>query len=344
MIRAVDEHQDLLRASVASAGNDHRLGGNEAPPAIVSMFVGDDIERILDAIVNKADFSPDGGGYMDVGASAIPKFRRDATATDRNRTSPFAFTGNKFEFRMPGSSFSIAEPNIVLNTIVADALADFADELERAESFDYAAMRLIRRTIREHRRIVFNGNNYTDAWVEEAGRRGLLNLTNAVDALARLADAPNEALFARHGVYNGAELRSRQEILLEEYAKEIRIEALTMLDMVRRSILPVLAEGTRRLAEGASLKRGLGVQDAYESRALEQLGALMTQISDAALALDRAVAQIPEGTMLDRAAYCRDEVLERMRALRAPVDEAELAADARAWPFPTYSEMLFSVQ
>ena len=183
---------------------------------------------------------------------------------------------------MPGSSFSIAEPNIVLNTIVADALADFADELERAESFDYAAMRLIRRTIREHRRIVFNGNNYTDAWVEEAGRRGLLNLTNAVDALARLADAPNEALFARHGVYNGAELRSRQEILLEEYAKEIRIEALTMLDMVRRSILPVLAEGTRRLAEGASLKRGLGVADAYESRALEQPGALMTQISDAA--------------------------------------------------------------
>ena len=342
VIRAVDEHQDLLRASVASAGNDHRLGGNEAPPAIVSMFVGDDIERILDAIVNKADFSPDGGGYMDVGASAIPKFRRDAT--DRNRTSPFAFTGNKFEFRMPGSSFSIAEPNIVLNTIVADALADFADELESAESFDYAVMHLVRRTIREHRRIVFNGNNYTDEWVEEAGRRGLLNLTNAVDALARLADAPNEALFARHGVYNGAELRSRQEILLEEYAKEIRIEALTMLDMVRRSILPVLAEGTRRLAEGASLKRGLGVADAYESRALEQLSGLMAQISDEARALDRAVAQIPAGTMLDRAAYCRDVVLERMRALRAPVDEAELIADARAWPFPTYAEMLFSVQ
>ena len=342
VIRAVDEHQDLLRASVASAGNDHRLGGNEAPPAIVSMFVGDDIERILDAIVNKADFSPDGGGYMDVGASAIPKFRRDAT--DRNRTSPFAFTGNKFEFRMPGSSFSIAEPNIVLNTIVADALADFADELERAESFDYAVMHLVRRTIREHRRIVFNGNNYTDEWVEEAGRRGLLNLTNAVDALARLADAPNEALFARHGVYNGAELRSRQEILLEEYAKEIRIEALTMLDMVRRSILPVLAEGTRRLAEGASLKRGLGVADAYESRALEQLSGLMAQISDEARALDRAVAQIPAGTILDRAAYCRDVVLERMRALRAPVDEAELIADARAWPFPTYAEMLFSVQ
>ncbi len=201
-------------------------------------------------------------------------------------------------------------------------------------SFDYAVMHLVRRTIREHRRIVFNGNNYTDEWVEEAGRRGLLNLTNAVDALARLADAPNEALFARHGVYNGAELRSRQEILLEEYAKEIRIEALTMLDMVRRSILPVLAEGTRRLAEGASLKRGLGVADAYESRALEQLSGLMAQISDEARALDRAVAQIPAGTMLDRAAYCRDVVLERMRALRAPVDEAELIADARAWPVP----------
>ena len=291
MIRAVDDHQDLLRASVASAGNDHRLGGNEAPPAIVSMFVGDDVERILDAIVNKADFSPDGGDYMDVGISAIPKFRRDTT--DRNRTSPFAFTGNKFEFRMPGSSFSIAEPNIVLNTIVADALADFADELERADSFDYAVMHLIRRTIREHRRIVFNGNNYTDEWVEEARRRGLLNLNNAVDALSHLADAQNEALFARHGIYTGAELHSRQEIMLEEYGKEVRIEALTMLDMVRRGILPALAGGTRKLAEGVTLKRGLGMADGYESRTLERLSSLMTQIADAAEALDCAIARMP---------------------------------------------------
>ncbi len=342
MIRAVDDHQDLLRASVASAGNDHRLGGNEAPPAIVSMFVGDDVERILDAIVNKADFSPDGGDYMDVGISAIPKFRRDTT--DRNRTSPFAFTGNKFEFRMPGSSFSIAEPNIVLNTIVADALADFADELERADSFDYAVMHLIRRTIREHRRIVFNGNNYTDEWVEEARRRGLLNLNNAVDALSHLADAQNEALFARHGIYTGAELHSRQEIMLEEYGKEVRIEALTMLDMVRRGILPALAGGTRKLAEGVTLKRGLGMADGYESRTLERLSSLMTQIADAAEALDCAIARMPAETHLRRAAYCRDVVLERMRALRAPVDEAELLADARTWPFPTYAEMLFSVQ
>ncbi len=342
MIRAVDDHQDLLRASVASAGNDHRLGGNEAPPAIVSMFVGDDVERILDAIVNKADFSPDGGDYMDVGISAIPKFRRDTT--DRNRTSPFAFTGNKFEFRMPGSSFSIAEPNIVLNTIVADALADFADELERADSFDYAVMHLIRRTIREHRRIVFNGNNYTDEWVEEARRRGLLNLNNAVDALSHLADAQNEALFARHGIYTGAELHSRQEIMLEEYGKEVRIEALTMLDMVRRGILPALAGGTRKLAEGVTLKRGLGMADGYESRTLERLSSLMTQIADAAEALDCAIARMPAETHLRRAAYCRDVVLERMRALRAPVDEAELLADARTWPFTTYAEILFSVQ
>ena len=341
VIRAVDEHQDLLRISVSSAGNDHRLGGNEAPPAIVSMFVGDDLEVVLDAIVNKSDFNPEEGDYMDVGIGTIPKFRRDAT--DRNRTSPFAFTGNKFEFRMPGSSFSIAEPNVVLNTIVADVLRDFADELEKAESFEYAVMHLIRKTIREHRRIVFNGNNYTQEWIEEAQRRGLLNYANAVDAIAHYTDPKNVELFARHGVYTETELHSRQEILLEEYGKVIHIEALTMLDMVRREILPALSGFTMKLAQAASLKCSLGVEDAYEARTLEKLSELMRRIDEGAEALDEAVKATPSDTQLHRALFSRDEILTRMEALRKPVDEAELIAGAKEWPFPTYSELLFSV-
>ena len=341
VIRAVDDHQDLLRISISSAGNDHRLGGNEAPPAIVSMFVGDDLEVILDAIVNKADFNPDEGSYMDVGIDTIPKFRRDST--DRNRTSPFAFTGNKFEFRMPGSSLSIAEPNIVLNTIVADVLSDFADELEKAESFDYAVMHLIRKTIREHRRIVFNGNNYTEEWVQEAERRGLLNFTNAVDALTHFTDEKNIRLFERHGIYTAAELRSRQEIMLEEYSKEIHIEALTMLDMVRREILPALSGFTRKLGEGAQAKKALGVEDCYEMWALKKLSGLMTQMVYGAEALNEALDGAPMDSRLRRAVYSRDEILTRMCALREPVDAAELIVGAKDWPYPTYSELLFSV-
>ncbi|MGN0802107.1 MAG: glutamine synthetase III [Candidatus Faecivicinus sp.] len=341
VIRAVDENQDLLRISISSAGNDHRLGGNEAPPAIVSMFVGDDLEVILDAIVNKADFNPEEGSYMDVGIDIIPKFRRDST--DRNRTSPFAFTGNKFEFRMPGSSLSIAEPNIVLNTIVADVLKDFADELEQAESFDYAVMHLIRRTIREHRRIVFNGNNYTEEWVEEARRRGLLNYSNAVDALMHFVDEKNVRLFERHGIYTEAELHSRQEIMLEEYSKEIHIEALTMLDMVRRDILPALTEFTRRLGEGAQVKKALGVAADYEAQTLQKLSGLMTEIFNGAEALDEAERNAPMDARIHRAVYSRDVILSRMRALREPVDAAELIVGAKDWPYPTYSELLFSV-
>lgn len=341
VIRAVDENQDLLRISISSAGNDHRLGGNEAPPAIVSMFVGDDLEVILDAIVNKADFNPEEGSYMDVGIDIIPKFRRDST--DRNRTSPFAFTGNKFEFRMPGSSLSIAEPNIVLNTIVADVLKDFADELEQAESFDYAVMHLIRKTIREHRRIVFNGNNYTEEWVEEARRRGLLNYSNAVDALMHFVDEKNVRLFERHGIYTEAELHSRQEIMLEEYSKEIHIEALTMLDMVRRDILPALSEFTRRLGDGAQVKKALGVAADYETQTLQKLSGLMTEIFDGAEALDEAERNAPMDARIQRAVYSRDVILSRMRALREPVDAAELIVGAEDWPYPTYSELLFSV-
>ena len=341
VIRAVDENQDLLRISVSSAGNDHRLGGHEAPPAIVSMFVGDDLEVILDAIVNKADFNPDERSYMDVGIDTIPKFRRDAT--DRNRTSPFAFTGNKFEFRMLGSSFSIAEPNVVLNTIVADVLKDFADELEKADSFDYAVMHLIRKTIREHRRIVFNGNNYTAEWVEEAQRRGLLNYDNAIDALMHYADEKNVKLFARHGIYTEQELQSRQDILLEEYSKQIHIEALTMLDMVRRNILPALSGFTAKLAKGAIAKKELNVPAGYETRTLEKLAKLMEQIDEGVEALDDAVLNTDMSETTKRAVYSRDVVLGCMEKLRKPIDAAELLVGAKDWPYPTYSELLFSV-
>lgn len=341
VIRAVDENQDLLRISVSSAGNDHRLGGNEAPPAIVSMFVGDDIETILDAIVNKADFNPGENGYMDVGIGAIPKFRRDST--DRNRTSPFAFTGNKFEFRMLGSSLSIAGPNTVLNVIVADVLKSFADELENAECFDYAVMHLIRKTIREHRRIVFNGNNYTEEWTEEARRRGLVCFTNAVDAMLHLTDAKNVELFSRHGIYTETELRSRQEILLEEYGKVVHIEALTMLDMVRREILPAVSEFTASLANASKLKRELNVPDGYERRALQQLCDLMNKMDDGAQALDDAVAATPSDSQAARAIHSRDAILSAMDALRKDVDAAELLVGAKHWPYPTYGDMLFSV-
>ena len=341
VIRAVDEHQDLLRVSVATAGNDHRLGGNEAPPAIVSMFVGDDLEVVLDAIVNKADFDPCENGYMDIGFGIIPKFRRDST--DRNRTSPFAFTGNKFEFRMPGSSLSIAEPNIVLNTIVADVLRDFADELEGAENFNYAVSHLIRKTIREHRRIVFNGNNYTDSWVAEAAQRGLENLPNSVAAMQRLADEKNIRLFERHGIYTAEELISRREIMLEEYSKVVHIEALTMLDMARRDVLPAMTEYSLELARSAKLKAELGVAESFEKKTLEKLSGLMTEIDDGAAALEEAVQSTPTESESVRAAYSRDVILARMQALREPADAAELLTGAKHWPYPTYGEMLFSV-
>ena len=341
VIQAVDEHQDLLRIAASSAGNDHRLGGNEAPPAIISMFVGDDIAAILDAIEHKADFNPDDMGMMDVCLGTIPKFKRDAT--DRNRTSPFAFTGNKFEFRMPGSSFSISGPNTVMNTIVADVLKQFADELESAESFDYAVMHLIRRTIREHKRIIFNGNNYTSEWVEEARRRGLVNFDNAVDAMTHLADEKNIELFARHGIYTETELRSRQEILLEEYVKVVHIEALTMLDMVRREILPAVSHFTSNLGAAAKAKMDLNIPADYEIGTLSRLSKLMTKMYEGAEKLNEVLENAPADEALETARYSRDQMLPGMRALREAVDSAELITGAKDWPYPTYGEMLFSV-
>ena len=341
VIKAVDEYQDLLRISVASAGNDHRLGANEAPPAIVSMYVGDELAAVIQSLVEGTDYKAAGHKSMDIGVTSLPHIPQDNS--DRNRTSPFAFTGNKFEFRMPGSSLSIAEPNIVLNTIVADVLRDFADELEGAENFSYAVSHLIRKTIREHRRIVFNGNNYTDSWVAEAAQRGLENLPNSVAAMQRLADEKNIRLFERHGIYTAEELISRQEIMLEEYSKVVHIEALTMLDMARRDVLPAMTEYSLELARSAKLKAELGVAEIFEKKTLEKLSGLMTEIDDGAAALEEAVQSTPTESESVRAAYSRDVILARMQALREPADAAELLTGAKHWPYPTYGEMLFSV-
>ena len=341
VIKAVDEYQDLLRISVASAGNDHRLGANEAPPAIVSMYVGDELAAVIQSLVEGTDYKAAGHRSMDIGVTSLPHIPQDNS--DRNRTSPFAFTGNKFEFRMPGSSLSIAEPNIVLNTIVADVLRDFADELEGAENFSYAVSHLIRKTIREHRRIVFNGNNYTDSWVAEAAQRGLENLPNSVAAMQRLADEKNIRLFERHGIYTAEELISRQEIMLEEYSKVVHIEALTMLDMARRDVLPAMTEYSLELARSAKLKAELGVAESFEKKTLEKLSGLMTEIDDGAAALEEAVLSTPTESESVRAAYSRDVILARMQALREPADAAELLTGAKHWPYPTYGEMLFSV-
>ncbi len=256
-IKAVDEHQDLLRITAASAGNDHRLGSSEAPPAIISMFLGEELTEIFEALVAKANYNPKAKDEMNIGVAVLPHFFKDTT--DRNRTSPFAFTGNKFEFRMVGSAFSIADPNTVLNTIVAEALRVFADKLEKAEDFNIELNRLIRHTIRDHKRIIFNGNNYAEEWVAEAAERGLLNWKSSAEAIPHFTDEKNIALFKRHNIFTEAEMHARRDILLENYVKVISIEALTMLDMVGRDILPAILNFSGTLARNAGAKVALGI-------------------------------------------------------------------------------------
>ena len=344
VIKAVDEYQDLLRVSVASAGNDHRLGANEAPPAIVSMFLGDDLTEILQAIETGAAYSQKDKEVMKVGVHILPRFPKDTT--DRNRTSPFAFTGNKFEFRMLGSDLSIAGPNIILNTIVAEELSVFADELEKAEDFSAALQELIRTTIAEHKRIIFNGNNYAPEWVEEAQRRGLLNLRTTADALPYFVAEKNVKLFTRHGIFTEAELHSRYEILMENYAKKLRIEALTMTDMALRQILPAVTAYTRELTASALEKKRLSPDIAcdYEETTAKKLSAC-------ASALYRAVEQLQgdlaaaekHGDAAEQALFYKDTVLADMAAVRAAADEAESLTAGEAWPFPTYTDLLYGV-
>ncbi|MGO5027428.1 glutamine synthetase III family protein [Candidatus Agathobaculum pullicola] len=341
VIKAVDEYQDLLRISVASAGNDHRLGANEAPPAIVSMFIGDELQAILDAIESGEDYTDMAKTKMDLGVSVLPDIPKDTT--DRNRTSPFAFTGNKFEFRMLGSAINIACPNIMINTAVAEELRLFADELEKADDFQTALIALIKREIKAHKRIIFNGNGYDDAWVAEAEARGLHNLKSTVDALPHYTDEANVDLFIRHGVYSRVEMESREEALLEEYYKTLHIEALTMSDMVREEILPACVAYQSDLAKTVKNKKEAGVAGGMEADLLGRVSALTEELYTKGLALDAAVEQAPDADAETLANYYHNTILPAMDAVRAPADQLEMLVGKKYWPFPTYSDILFYV-
>ena len=341
VIKAVDEHQDLLRISVATAGNDHRLGANEAPPAIVSMFLGDELTAILDAIDEGVPYYGTEKAQMEIGVHVLPTFPKDTT--DRNRTSPFAFTGNKFEFRMPGSAMSVAEPNVVINTIVADTLMQFADELEQAEDFRSALSELIRRTIKAHKRIIFNGDGYSNDWKLEAAHRGLLNLPTTADALPYLASEKNIALYTRHKVYTEKELRSRHDIMLESYCKIISIEALTMCDMAGKDILPAVGSYILKLAETVNaVKTANAPVPMHISETLKRLCELSDQMT-ASLKRLRANAEYAQRNLASEncGIYCRDEVLPIMAELRRAADEAETLTERSFWPFPTYGDLLY---
>ena len=345
VLQAVDEYQDLLRISVAGASNDHRLGGSEAPPAILSVFLGDEITGILDSIENGTPYESGEKVQFKVGVHVLPRFPKDTS--DRNRTSPFAFTGNKFEFRMVGSSQSISEANIILNTAVADVLRRYADELEGTADFESALHELIKRSIREHRRIIFNGNGYEEAWVREAARRGLCNYRSTPDCVPHLLDAKNAELFRRNRVFSEMELRARCEIVLDHYAKEVRIEALTLLDMLRKDVLPAVSRFTGALSATAHEKKKLCGESAcrYEKTAAAELSARAAKLWDGAEQLEKAVRRIDDGRLSTESAVeiCRGEILPEMETLREISDGAELIMDRAAWPYPSYGEILTSV-
>ena len=349
VLQAVDEYQDLLRISVAGASNDHRLGGSEAPPAILSVFLGDEITGILDSIENGTPYESGEKVQFKVGVHVLPRFPKDTS--DRNRTSPFAFTGNKFEFRMVGSSQSISEANIILNTAVADVLRRYADELEGTADFESALHELIKRSIREHRRIIFNGNGYEEAWVREAARRGLCNYRSTPDCVPHLLDAKNAELFRRNRVFSETELRARCEIVLDHYAKEVRIEALTLLDMLRKDVLPAVSRFTGALSATAHEKKKLCGESAcrYEKTAAEELSARAAKLWDGAEKLEKAVRRIDDGRLSTESSaasaveICRGEILPEMETLREISDGAELIMDRAAWPYPSYGEILTSV-
>ena len=346
VIQAVDDYQDLLRLSVATAGNDHRLGANEAPPAVVSIFLGDELTAILDAIEKDEPYSGAEKTVMKLGVHVLPKFIRDTT--DRNRTSPFAFTGNKFEFRMLGSSNSIACSNIMLNAAVAESLRQYADYLEKAEDFEAALHDLIQKTIKAHKRIIFNGNGYDDAWIREATeQRGLLNLRTTPDALPRILEKKNVDMLTSLKVMSEAEIRSRCEIMLDNYRKTVNIEAQTMVDMVRKEILPAVEEYTAKLAGALAAKKAVvpTLTGKYETGLIKKLSGLVDRIDAAAEDLENALTvyhRIEDVT--EAADTIRDVIIPKMEALRAPCDEAETCTAADMWPFPTYGELLFGVK
>ncbi len=340
VIKAVDEYQDLLRVSVANAGNDHRLGANEAPPAIVSMFVGDELEAIIEAIEKGETHTDVDKTMMSIGVSVLPAIPKDTT--DRNRTSPFAFTGNKFEFRMPGSTFNIACTNIMLNTAVAEELRQFADELEAAKDFDAALAALIQREIKAHKRIIFNGNGYGADWPAEAERRGLLNLKSTPDAIPYYTMDKNVKLFQRHGVYTRVEMESRGEILAEEYAKTLHIEALTMLDMLKKQIIPACVAYSKELADTVAVKKSIGVDAPAELALVKALTEKVAALLERQAVLEEKVSAAPQGTK-EAPRYYHDEVIPAMAGARAVADELEMMVGEKHWPFPTYAKILYYV-
>ena len=345
VIQAVDDYQDLLRISVASAGNDHRLGANEAPPAVVSMFLGTELTEILDAIESDTAYDAKEKELLKIGVHVLPKFPKDTT--DRNRTSPFAFTGNKFEFRMLGSAASISDANVVLNTAVAESLRQYADVLERAEDFETALHDLIRNTIQAHKRIIFNGNGYDASWLEEAEKRGLLNLKTTPDCVPYLLKEKNVRLFTTHKIYSETELHARYEIMLENYSKVLRIEALTMLEMVNTDILPAVSDYTAKLVRTAEDKKALlgSAAGGYEQKTAARLSSLTEIASEDAAKLDDALLQAGDlPTAQEAASFYQAEVFKDMTELRLAVDEMETLTSRACWPYPSYGDLLFSVR
>ena len=344
VIKAVDEYADLLRTSVATPGNDHRLGANEAPPAIISIFVGEELEAVIDAIASDSPYAGPVKMKMDLGVDVLPKFSKDTT--DRNRTSPFAFTGNKFEFRMPGSAENLSDCNTILNTAVAKELKGYADELEKADDFTSAAIALVKRTIRDHRRVIFNGNGYSDAWVEEAGRRGLPNIRSMVEAIPALTTDKAVKLYESFGVFTKAELESRAEVEYEAYGKMINIEARTMIDMAGKQIIPAVIKYTTQLAGSlGAVKAACPEADtSVQAELLTETSALLSDMKVALAALIDITEEAAgvEGAETQAHVY-HEKVVPAMAALRAPADKLEMIVDKDLWPFPSYGDLMFEV-
>lgn len=342
IIKAVDEYPELLRMSVATAGNDHRLGANEAPPAIVSVFLGEELESVIEHLVDGTEYTSKSETMFNVGVSSLPSFPMDTT--DRNRTSPFAFTGNKFEFRMCGSSLNISGPNTVLNTIVANALKEMADELEGAEDFKTALNDLLVKTIREHKRVIFNGNGYGEEWFREAENRGLPNFRSTIDAIPSLTSEKSVKLFTRFGIYTKIELKAREEINLENYAKAINIEGLTAADMARTEILPAVIKFTKEVCDSAAGKRALGIEPTVELALAERLNRLTISLSAGADVLSAEIAKAQEvKEAYAKAVYYHNHVFTAMQSLREIVDELETIVGEEYWPYPTYDELLYNI-
>lgn len=343
VLRAVDLHQELLRISVATAGNDHRLGANEAPPAIVSVFLGEDLEGILESIATGTHLDNVSNVKMDMANGIIPAFKKDNT--DRNRTSPFAFTGNKFEFRMLGSASSISDTNVMINTIVADVFSEFADRLEKAEDFDSEVNAIIKETVNTHRRIIFNGDGYSHEWEEEAERRGLLNLRSTVDALPLLKSEKNIELFEKHGVFTRSEINSRIEIILENYTKTVHIEALTLIDMMTREVIPTISAYTDKLCQTLINKNKIGgVDGLVEKELIARLAAAEREIYTLTNELKNVVATTERTTdIFEKSVLYHDSVLRIMGDIRKYADSAECVVPAEIWPYPSYGELLFNI-